>query len=162
MAYERQTWVDGTTICNAERINHIEDGIANSITKDDIKTIQTNSDTNTYSCNYINGIVESGNNANGSYTKFADGTMICTKKVSATPSSLNGWVGGMYYLDVQTGDWAIPFTELLNVQITNDTPQYWICGNYANKTSCGSVRLVRPSNELFEYNIQMFAIGKWK
>ena len=28
MAYERQNWVDGTTICNAERMNHIEDGIA--------------------------------------------------------------------------------------------------------------------------------------
>ena len=27
MAYERQNWVDGTTICNAERMNHIEDGI---------------------------------------------------------------------------------------------------------------------------------------
>ena len=28
MAYERQNWVDGTTICNAERMNHIENGIA--------------------------------------------------------------------------------------------------------------------------------------
>lgn len=28
MAYERQTWTDGETICNAERMNHIEDGIA--------------------------------------------------------------------------------------------------------------------------------------
>lgn len=28
MAYERQNWVDGTTICNAERMKHIEDGIA--------------------------------------------------------------------------------------------------------------------------------------
>ena len=54
MAYERQNWVDGTTICNAERMNHIEDGIANSLTTEDIKTTQTNSDTATYSCNYLN------------------------------------------------------------------------------------------------------------
>ena len=27
MAYERQNWVDGITICNAERMNHIENGI---------------------------------------------------------------------------------------------------------------------------------------
>ena len=27
MAYERQNWADGTTICNAERMNHIENGI---------------------------------------------------------------------------------------------------------------------------------------
>lgn len=54
MAYERQNWVDGTTICNAERMKHIENGIANSLTTEDIKTTQTNSDTATYSCNYIN------------------------------------------------------------------------------------------------------------
>lgn len=28
MAYERQIWVDGETIATAERMNHIEDGIA--------------------------------------------------------------------------------------------------------------------------------------
>ena len=56
MAYERQNWVDGTTICNAERMNHIEDGIANSLTAEDIKTTQTNSDTATYSCNYIESL----------------------------------------------------------------------------------------------------------
>lgn len=56
MAYERQNWVDGTTICNAERMNHIEDGIANSLTPENIKTTQTNSDTDTYSCNYIEAL----------------------------------------------------------------------------------------------------------
>lgn len=56
MAYERQNWVDGTTICNAERMKHIEDGIANSLTTEDIKTTKTNSDTATYSCNYIESL----------------------------------------------------------------------------------------------------------
>ena len=28
MAYIKQVWQDGETICNAERMNHIEDGIA--------------------------------------------------------------------------------------------------------------------------------------
>ena len=54
MAYIKQNWVDGETICNAERMNHIENGIANSLTTENIKTTQTNSDTATYSCNYIN------------------------------------------------------------------------------------------------------------
>lgn len=56
MAYIKQNWVNGTTICNAERMNHIEDGIANSLTTEDIKTTQTNSDTATYSCNYIESL----------------------------------------------------------------------------------------------------------
>lgn len=56
MAYERQIWKDSETICNAERMNHIEDGIANSLTPENIKTTQTNSDTATYSCNYIESL----------------------------------------------------------------------------------------------------------
>lgn len=56
MAYIKQNWVDGTTICNAGRMNHIENGIANSLTTEDIKTTQTNSDTDTYSCNYIESL----------------------------------------------------------------------------------------------------------
>lgn len=56
MAYTKQTWIDGTSIANAERMNHIEDGIANSLTPENIKTTQTTSDTDTYSCNYIESL----------------------------------------------------------------------------------------------------------
>ena len=57
MAYIKTNWVDGETIATAERMNHIENGIANSLTSDNIKTEQTNSDNDTYSCNYINNKV---------------------------------------------------------------------------------------------------------
>ena len=40
---------------------------------------KTTGTTNTYSCDYINGIVESGSNENGNWIKFNDGTMICYK-----------------------------------------------------------------------------------
>ena len=33
MAYEKQTWVDGVSPLNAERFNHMEDGIANNATE---------------------------------------------------------------------------------------------------------------------------------
>lgn len=56
MAYTKQTWIDGTSIANAKRMNHIEDGIANSLTPENIKTTQTTSDTDTYSCNYIEAL----------------------------------------------------------------------------------------------------------
>lgn len=42
-----------------------------------VSNIQSESTTDTYSCDYINGIIESGSNANGYYTKYADGTLIC-------------------------------------------------------------------------------------
>ena len=52
MAYTKTNWTTSTPI-NPTNLNHIEDGIANSLTTEDIKTTQTNSDTATYSCNYI-------------------------------------------------------------------------------------------------------------
>lgn len=52
--YEKQTWTNvyGETPFTADRMNHIEEGIAN-------------------------GVVESGSNENGSWVKFNDGTLIC-------------------------------------------------------------------------------------
>lgn len=53
MAYTKTNWTTSTPI-NPTNLNHIENGIANSLTTEDIKTTQTNSDTATYSCNYLN------------------------------------------------------------------------------------------------------------
>ena len=53
MAYTKTNWTTSTPI-NPTNLNHIEDGIANSLTPEDIKTTQTTSDTATYSCNYLN------------------------------------------------------------------------------------------------------------
>ena len=55
MAYTKTNWTTSTPI-NPTNLNHIEDGIANSLTTEDIKTTQTNSDTATYSCNYIESL----------------------------------------------------------------------------------------------------------
>lgn len=35
------------------------------------------STSDSYSCNYVNSIIESGSNTNGNYVKYTDGTMIC-------------------------------------------------------------------------------------
>ena len=47
-----------------------------------VSNIQSDSTTDTYSCDYINGaidgVVEQGRNANGDYIKFANGMLICS------------------------------------------------------------------------------------
>ena len=53
MAYTKTNWTTSTPI-NPTNLNHIENGIANSLTPENIKTTQTTSDTATYSCNYLN------------------------------------------------------------------------------------------------------------
>nr|DAE35572.1 MAG TPA: hypothetical protein [Caudoviricetes sp.] len=57
MAYTKQTWVNNETPCDAEHMNHIEDGIGNSLTNENIKTGKITSDNDAYSCNYVNNII---------------------------------------------------------------------------------------------------------
>ena len=110
----------------------------------------------------IGSEIESGSNENGSYIKFADGTMICCKNYASTPTSLNLWGGSIYYTDIQMGVWALNFKILKNVQVSNTTAQYWCNVFDASETSAGKVRLIRPDNNTVESNIHLFAIGRWK
>ena len=47
--------------------------------------------TDTYSCNYINGIVERGSNSLGSFVKFGDGTLICMGNPSGNSNNSDWW-----------------------------------------------------------------------
>lgn len=47
-----------------------------------VTDMYSQSTTDAYSCNYVNGIIESGSNANGNYVKYADGTAIVWGKES--------------------------------------------------------------------------------
>lgn len=124
-----------------------------------------NTDTpiNAENLNYnFSHVIESGSNENGSYIKFADGTLICCKNYASTPTSLKLWGGSIYYTDIQMGVWALNFKILKNAQVSNTTAQYW-CNVYdTSETSAGKVRLIRPDNNTVGFNIHLFAIGKWK
>ncbi len=54
MAYTKTNWVNGTTPINATNLNHIENGIE-SVEQEipDVKNTQSNSQTDTYSCDYV-------------------------------------------------------------------------------------------------------------
>ena len=71
---------------------------------------KTTGTTNTYSCNYINGIVESGSNENGNWIKYNDGTMICTAtKLFENVSVTNSW-GNLYETsELSLGNFPQPF-----------------------------------------------------
>ena len=104
----------------------------------------------------------SGTNDYGSWIKFEDGTMICTKTIAGTPSSVNLWANNIYYSDISAGNWANPFTALINVQVSDSSSQYWcnICN--VNETSSGTVRILRPDNNALAYEVRILAIGRWK
>ena len=128
--------------------------------------------TDTYSCNYINGIVESGSNANGSWTKWADGTMIINKTVLGTANITNAW-GSLYISsEINLGDFPVAFIEMPTIVVSPQTQtgtQYMLVGNggsgsgYGTETNAGNVALVRPNSRTdVAYRLEVIAKGKWK
>ena len=130
----------------------------------------TESATDTYSCNYINGIVESGSNTNGSWTKWADGTMIINKTVLGTANITNAW-GSLYIsADINLGNFPVAFIERPTVVVSPQTQtgtQYMLAGQgtsgYGTETNAGNVALVRPNSRTsVAYRLEVIAKGKWK
>ena len=130
----------------------------------------TESATDTYSCNYINGIVESGSNTNGSWTKWADGTMIINKTVLGTANITNAW-GSLYVsAEINLGNFPVAFIEMPTIVVSpqNQTgTQYMLAGQsgngYGSETNAGNVVLVRPNSKTgVAYRLEVIAKGKWK
>lgn len=122
---------------------------------------QSSSQINTYSCDYINGIIESGSNANGYYTKYADGTLICRYFVGPITTNANAgtttavtfpykfintdWQTQLTMTNGQSY-WSYVFTNVSDKSKTGFNLKTWNNGGGTN------------SGQYFDY----IAIGKWK
>ena len=96
MAYIKQVWQDGETIATAERMNHIENGIenidTNKLNNSNIKTEQTTSDTDVYSCNYVNNKIAEKITVNGTYASGVTGEYFTATKNSSNVVFLRIWL----------------------------------------------------------------------
>lgn len=114
----------------------------------------------------LNGspIVDSGSNTNGEYIKYADGTMVCTKKVSFNNTFTTAW-GSMYTTDaISLGSWASAFTVVptVNASIMSNYSAFIQSINDCTATQVGATYLARPVNTNAQGTISIIAIGKWK
>ena len=115
-------------------------------------------------------IIESGNNENGNWTKWADGTMMCIKHVTGVTPVNRAW-GSLYESsNVPLGDYSQPFIEIPIVSATISIP-YGESGNGLfiewikdkSKTSYGSAIFVRPNeSDGATYQVDLTAKGRWK
>ena len=116
----------------------------------------------------IGYIVESGSNSNGSWIKYADGTMIVNQSISYSNLSCNSPWGALY----STGGLTIPnfpvsFIELPTVTYSWSVNEYncWISTHDGQKktvnNACG-VQLVRPTTGTISGTLDIIAIGRWK
>lgn len=129
----------------------------------------SDSTTDSYSCHYINGIVESGSNANGNYIKYADGTMICTIIKTLTLTVSTQW--GSLYEDNSTAtqfDYPVQFVgnqPSVTATITGGNSGFVMTWIETNTPLVNTDRLavVRGSSAgSQDYTINITAIGRWK
>lgn len=113
----------------------------------------------------INSVVESGTNANGEYIKYADGTMICTKKISFEGLQFTTAWGSVYEAPpVNLGDYAQEFLEIPLIFITTAASSAAAEGVGNTKTGFGQVTFYRPirTDADYTYTFYLMAIGKWR
>ena len=78
---------------------------------------KTTGTTNTYSCDYINGIVESGSNETGNWIKFVDGTMKTYQEIEVEMACNTAW-GNLFVGNYATAiNFPQTFKELPKVLI---------------------------------------------
>lgn len=124
----------------------------------------TSTPLNAENLNYnFSHIVESGSNENGSWIKWADGTMICTKTIvfNEKDITLGAW-GTLYFRDVDCGNWAQTFTALTGAFASGDSSQYLYSLFAPSTTGAMSIRIIRPDANVKSANLFVFAIGRWK
>ena len=113
-------------------------------------------------------IVDSGSNNNGSWTKFADGTMICFRNSEKQPVSIppNGeWNDGFDFPQKfigtpitavegfpTNGNGTPLYIPLLSILATGLFPGKWMVG-FKNTSTHTITRVL---------NIELIAIGRWK
>lgn len=110
-------------------------------------------------------IVDSGSNENGSWAKWADGTMICSKKVTFTATCNNVW--GSLYESEQIYFGAMPqkFKEIPTIVNGNLSRTAILEGLYdVTVNDFGRSWIMRPNIDTSSatYIIHLIAFGKWK
>lgn len=105
-------------------------------------------------------VVESGSNANGRYTKWADGTMMCWHDVNNLNS--NSAAGSIFRSSV-TATWTFPAAfiavPVCSAQIDDITAMWVNIG--AQTTTQASIRAFSTSSVASNFSTKAMAIGRW-
>lgn len=119
---------------------------------------------------YIEISEMSGSNANGSWVKFADGTMICRQNINTGSVSISSSWGNLYiYSNTDIHNFPQTFIDVPTISIDtgNITGSigYWLA-DYGNRVVTNSYwkgwALVRPDSGTVNTTLNVIAIGRWK
>lgn len=122
---------------------------------------------NTYSCDYINKIVESGTNANGTYIKYENGDMICHHRAIAQNPNFTA-DGSMYIATVENlFTFPVPFVGNPDVVCSTANNEDYafsmVLGVIRDNTGISNIRLLRyKASANQSLYVHYIAMGKWK
>lgn len=116
--------------------------------------------------NELGILISSGSNSNGTYIKFSNGTMICTKKVNLTNVIINTANGSLYRSDdISLGNFSESFLEKPVCFVDLSTSTFWGFLAYhteLSKTSAGKIQIYRPTTTTEgSYTVNIIAIGTY-
>lgn len=106
-------------------------------------------------------------NANGTYYKFVDGTLICTKVVTENISISASW-GVLYETSdpISFGDWAHSFISapIASLTVASDDGLACVPEKLSGVTasSAGNSYFFRPTTGTGPVTVNLIAIGRWK
>ena len=110
----------------------------------------------------------SGSNANGSWIKFDDGTMICYRTLSNVDCRSLSQDGSNYFKTINDTYFAVEFYAVptINVSLINKTNGRKLDFNsmlYVDKSKIGQIVVHNYWNSTDAYvDIHIIAIGRWK
>ena len=127
-----------------------------------------NNDDTTAIKEYVDDIIEEGTNANGTYIKYRNGTMICTSRTTLTNIVVGTASGSCYSNDANINiDFPKAFISrpIVSLQVTGTTTgwlmTYTATGTPEIKTD--GFRIFRTTSRTAStYYIDMIAIGRWR
>lgn len=169
MAYAKTNWTNTTPI-NTTNLNNIENGIeANDAKIGDLSGLTT--PTTSSLVGAINSIVESGSNSNGSWIKYADGTIEEWGAYSINSSDVT-WtaLGNLFYSNSFSRYLPAKLININNVNTSNNVSSRsanydWVCRNAVGENETNtflSFNLLSVTNSSRNITIYWNVKGKWK
>lgn len=170
MAYTKTNWTNTTPI-NTTNLNNIENGIsANDISIGNLSDLTTPA-TDTL-VGAINSIVESGSNSNGSWTKYADGTIDewGTYTINSADVTWSALGGVLFYSPAYSHSLPVKLINADDINTTCNVASRSANFDWAVRPSIGntdtetliSFNLVTATNTARNIVIRWSVKGKWK
>ncbi len=111
------------------------------------------------------GVTEKGTNANGTYVKFSDGTMICHGRVSISSLAITGPWGSSYLSPALSVTFPATFVEAppaITANMENTTGDIATWYNVLASTISFDGYFGSAVSRTFACTLSWMAIGRWK